>query len=278
MSGKFAESVRAELGGDAVDLTDETIARYGFNRLPGGDRRPAGVVFPASTRDVQVVVRLAGQHGMSLWPTSTGHNIGLGESSPVREGQVVLDLGKRMKQVLEVNETLGYAVLQPGVTFRQLRAELARLGDKLMLSATSGPPDGGVLGNALDRGAGYTPYFDHFGMLVGLEIVLPDGEVLHTGDGTLRGSRMGYLNKSGFGPMLEGLFSQSNYGIVTSAAIWLMPRPPVTRAFGFTFPDDEDLGAIIDIVRQLKLANVVPTLMSHHRSVRLRDTRHLSRI
>jgi FAD binding domain len=79
MSEKFAESVRAQLSGDAVDTSEETIARYGFNRLPGGDRRPSGVVFPASTADVQVILRLAGLHGMSLWPISTGHNIGLGE-------------------------------------------------------------------------------------------------------------------------------------------------------------------------------------------------------
>jgi 4-cresol dehydrogenase (hydroxylating) flavoprotein subunit len=72
MSEKFAESVRAQLSGDAVDTSEETIARYGFNRLPGGDRRPSGVVFPASTADVQVILRLAGLHGMSLWPTSTG--------------------------------------------------------------------------------------------------------------------------------------------------------------------------------------------------------------
>lgn len=261
MSQEYFNAVRARLGDDAVDTSEEAMSRYGFNRLPSGDRRPAGVVFPASTADVQDLVRLAGQHGVSLWPTSTGQNLGLGEYSPVRDGQVVVDLGARMNQVLEVNETLGYAVVQPGLTFRQLRAELARRGDSLMMSSTSGPPDGGVLGNALDRGAGYTPYFDHFGMLSGLEIVLPDGEVLQTGDGTLPGSKMRYLNKSGFGPLLDGLFSQSNYGIVTSAAIWLMPRPPVIRAFGFTFPDDNDLGEIIEIVRVLKLANVVPTLI-----------------
>ncbi|MEW2117140.1 FAD-binding oxidoreductase [Streptomyces sp. NPDC005474] len=261
MSEKFFTAVRSQLGDDVVDVSDNAIARYGSNRLPGGDRRPSGVLLPASTEDVQAIVRLAGQHKVSLWPTSTGQNLGLGEYSPVREGHVVVDLGRRMNRVLEINELLGYAVLEPGVTFRQLRAELARRGDKLMLSGTSGPPDGGVLGNALDRGAGYTPYFDHFGMLVGQEIVLPDGQVLHTGDGTLPGSRMRYLNKSGFGPMLEGLFSQSNYGIVTSAAVWLMPRPPVIRAFGFTFPDDEDLAEIMDVVRGLKLANVVPTLI-----------------
>lgn len=261
MSAKYFDAARTQLGQDAVDVSAEAIARYGFNRLPGGDRRPCGVVFPASTEDVQTLVRLAGQHGVALWPTSTGQNLGLGEYSPVRQDQVVVDLGRRMNQVLEVNETLGYAVVQPGVTFRRLRAELARRGDKLMISGTSGPPDGGVLGNALDRGAGYTPYFDHFGMLAGQEVVLPDGDVLHTGDGTLAGAKTRYVNKSGFGPMLEGLFSQSNFGIVTSAAIWLMPRPPVIRAFGFTFPDDEDLSEIIDIVRGLKLANVVPTLI-----------------
>jgi 4-cresol dehydrogenase (hydroxylating) len=261
MSEKFFDAVRAELGPDGLDTSDEVVARFGFNRLPGGDRRPAGVVWPGSAEDVRTVVRLAGQHGVALWPTSTGHNLGLGEYSPVRDAQVVLDLGRRMNAILDIDERLGYAVVQPGVTFGQLRAALAERGDKLMISGTSGPPDGGVLGNALDRGAGYTPYFDHFGMLGGLEVVLPDGEVFHTGDGALAGAKTRYLNKSGFGPMLEGLFSQSNYGIVTSAAIWLMPRPPAIRAWAFSFPDDHDLAAIIDIARGLKQTNYVPTLI-----------------
>lgn len=261
MSGKFFDAVRAQLGEEAVDVSEAAISRYGFNRLPGGDRRPSGVVFPRSTADVQEVVRLASEHDVTLWPTSTGENLGLGEFSPVREGQAVLHLGARMNTIVEIDETLGYAVVEPGVTFRALRAELARRGDKFMMSTTSGPPEGSILGNALDRGAGYTPYFDHFGMLSGLEVVLPDAGVLRTGDGALPGSKMAYLNKSGFGPMLDGLFSQSNFGVVTSAAIWLMPRPPAIRAFGFTFPEDEDLAEIIDIARPLKLANVVPTLI-----------------
>jgi 4-cresol dehydrogenase (hydroxylating) len=261
MTTEFFEAVRSELGDEALDLSAPAIAEYGFNRLPNGDQAPSGVLYPGSTEDVQAIVRLAGEHGVSLWPTSTGHNLGMGEYSPVTAGHAVVHLGKRMNRVLEINEQLGYAVLEPGVTFRQLRAALAAAGDKLMLSSTSGPPDGGVIGNALDRGAGYTPYFDHFGMLFGQEIVLPDASVLHVGDGSLAGAKTRYINKSGFGPLVDGLFTQSNFGIVTHAAIMLMPRPPVVRAFGFTFPDDEDLGEIIDITRQLKLNNVVPTLI-----------------
>ncbi|MFD1650334.1 FAD-binding protein [Pseudonocardia alaniniphila] len=48
---------------------------------------------------------------------------------PVRDGQVVLHLGRRMNRILEVDERLGYALIEPGVTFWELRAELARRGD-----------------------------------------------------------------------------------------------------------------------------------------------------
>ncbi|HEY0574892.1 MAG TPA: hypothetical protein VGD73_12390 [Pseudonocardia sp.] len=54
-------------------------------------------------------------------------------------------------------------------------------------------------------------------MLCGLEVVLGNGEVISTGDATLPGAKSGHINKSGFGPLLDGLFSQSNYG--TRAAI-----------------------------------------------------------
>lgn len=257
----FFDAVRAALGDEAVDVSRRTRDRYGFSRLPGGDRVPSGVVTPASVGDVQAVVRLAAEHGMALWPTSTGRNLGQGDFSSVREGHVALHLGRRMNRIVEIDETLGYAVVEPGVTFAQLRAELLRRGDQFMISSTSGPTDGSILGNALDRGAGYTPYADHFGNLCCLQVVLPDASLLHTGDGTLAGSKSRFVNKSGFGPLLDGLFSQSNLGIVTQAAVWLMPRPPVIRSFGFTFPDDDDIETIIDVVRPLRLGGVVPTLV-----------------
>lgn len=261
MTARFFDAVRAQIGDAAVELTDPALDAYAANRLPGGDRRPSGVLYPRDSGEVQTIVRLAGAHGVTLWPTSTGRNFGLGEFSPVREGQAVVHLGRHMNRILDVDETLGYAVIEPGVTFRQLRAELAARGDKFMISATSGPPDGGVLGNALDRGAGYTPHFDHFGMLCGLEVVLGTGEVIATGDAAFPGARTGHVNKSGFGPLLDGLFSQSNLGIVTRAAIWLLPRPPAIVSFGFTFPEEADLAEIIELVRPLKLGNVVPTLI-----------------
>jgi 4-cresol dehydrogenase (hydroxylating) flavoprotein subunit len=259
---EFFTAVEKALGAGSINRSEETIRRYGEHTMPGNDKRPAGVIYPASSGDVQAVVRLANKHKMPLYPVSTGQNIGLGSRSAPREGQVVLDLGVKMNRILEIDEKLAFAVVEPGVSYQNLYDELVRRGNKLMLDVTSGPPQGGMIGNALDKGAGYTPYFDHFGISCGLEIVLGNGEVLRTGDGALDSDTLAnwHTSKYSFGPILDGIFAQSNYGIVTRMGIWLMPRPPAVRSFHFAFPDDADLGEIIDLCRPMKLSNFVPTL------------------
>lgn len=258
--GGFFATVRAALGDEAVNVSAETIVRYGENQLPSGDRRPAGVVMPGSVEEVEAIVRAANTHKVVLYPISTGQNQGLGLRSAVHAGQVVVDLGRRMHRILELDESLAYAVVEPGVTYQQLYDELGVRGHKLMLDTTSGPPAGGVLGNTMDSGAGYTPYFDHLYMSCGMEVVLGNGQRLRTGDGALPGSKAWHVSKYSLGPKLDGLFVQSNFGITTRMGVWLMPKPPCIRGFFFSFPDDDDLEQIVDLCRPLKLANVVPTL------------------
>lgn len=258
----FLAEIADALGADAVNRSDETIARYGENTMPGGDRPPAAVLYPGSAAEVQAIVRAANRHRIALYPIGTGNNIGLGSRSANLAGFVVVDLGRRMNHILDIDDRLGFAVVEPGVSYQMLHDELARRGDRLMVDVTSGPPQGGIIGNALDKGAGYTPYFDHFGSTCGMEVVLGTGEVLRTGDGALHGQDAAnwHVSKYSFGPILDGLFAQSNYGIVTRVGIWLMPRPPAIRSFHFTYPDDADLGEIVELCRPLKLSNYVPTL------------------
>ncbi|MGO4388038.1 FAD-binding oxidoreductase [Microvirga sp. 2YAF29] len=258
----FFSEIESALGPAGVNRNPETLRRYGENTMPGGDRSPAGVVYPASTQDVQTIVRAANRHHVPLYPISTGNNIGLGSRSAVHAGQVVVDLGHRMNRILEVDEKLAFAVVEPGVTYQAMHDELVRRGNKLMVDVTSGPPQGGMIGNALDKGAGYTPYFDHFGFACGMEVVLGNGEVLRTGDGALDSDNLvnWHTSKYSFGPILDGLFTQSNFGIVTRMGVWLLPRPPAIRSFHFAFPEDDDLEEIIELCRPLKLSNFVPTL------------------
>ncbi len=267
----FLAEVGGALGGDNVNTSDDTLTRYGENTMPGGDRRPSAVVYPGSTAEVQAVVRAANAHKVPLYPVSTGNNMGLGTRSAPSAGMVVVDLGKRMNRILEVDETMGYAAVEPGVSFQMMADELKRRGGQWMISTTSGPPEGGMIGNALDKGAGYGPYFDHFGFSCGMEIVLGNGEIIRTGDGSIDlggdgggGGTDGLVNwhvsKYAFGPILDGLFAQSNFGIVTRMGVWMLPRPPAIRSFHFAFPEDADLEEIVELCRPLKLSNFVPTL------------------
>ena len=260
----FLTQVGAELGPEHVNTTDDTLTRYGENTLPKGDRPPAAVLYPGSTADVAAIVKAANTHKVPLYPISTGNNMGLGTRAAPSSGMAVVDLGRRMNRILAFDEKMGFAAVEPGVSFQMMADELKRRGGQWMMSVTSGPPEGGMVGNAMDKGAGYGPLFDHFGFSCGMEVVLGNGEILRTGDGAI--DRGGdelvnwHVSKYAFGPILDGLFAQSNCGIVTRLGVWFMPRPPAIRSFHFSFPDDADLEEVIELCRPLKMSNFVPTL------------------
>jgi 4-cresol dehydrogenase (hydroxylating) len=75
--------------------------------------------------------------------------------------------------------------------------------------------------------------------------------------GALPGATTWQLYQYGFGPYLDGLFSQSNFGIITKLGVWLMPKPARFRPYMFTFPREQDLGAVVEILRPLRLSGVV---------------------
>lgn len=91
----------------------------------------------------------------------------------------------------------------------------------------------------------------------GLEVVLPTGEVIRTGMGALPGSNTWQTFPYGFGPYTDGLFSQSNLGIVTKLGMALMPNPTDYESFIYTFEHEEDLAQIIEIIRPLRIGNIL---------------------
>jgi hypothetical protein len=90
-----------------------------------------------------------------------------------------------------------------------------------------------------------------------MEVVLPNGEVMRTGMGALPGNNTWQLFPYGFGPYSDGIFTQSNFGIVTKMGVWLMPPPAGFQVFLFTFPREEDLHALVETIRPLRIANVI---------------------
>lgn len=245
--------------GEKWVLTDpeEHLSSYRdpFPVLDADHLAPSAVVLPASVAEVQAVVRAANEHRVPLAPISRGKNLGFGGPAPRLPGAVVLDL-KRMNRIVEVDERLGYAVVEPGVSFIDLATYLQEHGIGFRVDV----PDlgwGSVLGNTLERGMGYTAYSDHLGTQCGMEVVLPDGDLVRTGMGAMTGSRTAHVYRYGYGPAFDAMFTQSNFGVVTRIGLWLLPEPAGCQAYMVTLPREEDLGPFVEILRPLRLDRTI---------------------
>lgn len=212
---------------------------------------PAAAVYPETVEQVQAVLGAAQEFQVPVWPVSTGRNWGYGEKSACYPGGITMILS-RMNRIWHVDEELGYAVIEPGVSYKQLNDYLKQSGSRLWADTAGSTPHASVLGNALDKGRGLTPYADHFGALCGMDVVLPDGTLLETGGGPAGNNQVRHGYKWGVGPYLDGLFVQSNLGIVVKAGIWLMPAPECFdfAAFEYTAAEAE-FGPFIDDLREL---------------------------
>jgi 4-cresol dehydrogenase (hydroxylating) len=224
--------------------------------VPGQPQHtPSAAVAPADVEQVRALVRLANEHRIPLWPISRGKNMGYGGSAPRLSGSVVLDMS-RMKRILEVDEKRGYCLIEPGVGFQDLHVYLREKRIPLWLSLP-GNAWGSVLGNALERGMGLSPYGEHAEQICGLEVVLPDGDLLRTGTGAMSNSKTWQLARHGLGPSWDQLFAQSNFGIVTKMGLWLMPEPEATWQAMVQLEAPIDLQRAIDALHPLRLRNVI---------------------
>ena len=210
----------------------------------------SAAVAPDRLEQVQQVVKIANAHKIPIYPVSTGRNLGYGGSAPNYSGSVVLDL-KRMNRILEVNERNAWCLVEPGVSYFDLVRHIDEKGYKLWVDIPD-PGWGSPIGNALDHGIGYTPYGLHARNLCGLEVVLPDGGLMRTGMGAMPGAKSWQEYKFGYGPWIDGMFSQSNFGVVTKMGFWLVPLPDAYLTGTVTVSKWNDLIPLIDTLNYLE--------------------------
>ena len=268
----FAEAIKQfeeAVGKEWVFTSDEDVAMYrdAYSPFMGEpeERVASAAVAPDGVEQVQKVVRIANHYKIPIYPVSTGKNLGYGGSAPVLSGSVVLDL-KRMNRILEVNERNAFALVEPGVSYFDLYRYIQEKGLKLWVDVPD-PGWGSPIGNALDRGGGYLmpQYRNHFDSHCGMEVVLANGEILRTGMGALPGAQTWQQYKSGFGPWIDGMFSQSNFGVVTKMGFWLMPEPDTYLSGTVVVPRHDDLIPLVRILTYLedtRVTNGMPDLGS----------------
>jgi len=237
----------------AMDGEDATSPAAGLARRDVGEfaaREVRAVARPGTVEEVVALVRQANADGRTLYPYSTGRNWGLGSRKPNRTTDTLVDL-RRLATIRELDRERGFAVIEPGVTQQALAHALR--GTAWTFNVTGSCADTSVLGNALERGVGYQ--HQRTVDLAGLEVVLGSGAQLRVGSFWSTG-RPQFHYPHGIGPDLLPLMVQSNLGLVTAAAVKLVPRPESTRFICANF-DDAALPAVIAALRRLYAQNVL---------------------
>lgn len=237
MDRSVLKEIRAVVGREnvldrMVDLQTYEYDAYGERSLPGA------VVFLHSTAEVSAVVKVLDRAGVPFVPRGYGTNLNGG--SLALDGAVVLELG-RMNQVLEIDIPDRCVTVQPGIFTADVSTALAPYGyyfapDPASLKASS------VGGNIAENAGG--PHCFKYGVttnhVLGLEVVLPDGEVMWFGG----------KNADSPGLDLTGVFvgSEGSLGIVTAAILRVLKLPEKVKTMLAAFASLEDAGNVVSAI------------------------------
>ncbi|XVV03662.1 FAD-binding oxidoreductase [Actinosynnema sp. CA-248983] len=242
--------LRAAVGPDAVLTDPDVTAAYRRDMMPLAPHgQPLAVVLPTSADQVQEVVRACAAHRTPIVPRGAGS--GLSGAANAVEGCVVL-VTTKMNRIVEIDPDNRLAVVEPGVVNLDLRGAVEKHG--LFYPPDPSSYDWCTIGGNLSTNAGglcCVKYGVTTDSVLGLEVVLADGELLKTGRRTVKGVAGYDLTKLFIG-------SEGTLGVITRATLALRPLPQAPSTLVATFSNTADAGAAVArVVRE----GVVPSLM-----------------
>ena len=232
------QRLQEAIGADKVLSSLEDRIAYSYDGT-FEQNLPDLAVLPESTEDVAAVVRIAAEHGIPIVPR--GMASGLAAGSVPFSGGIALSL-TRMNRILEIDEENYTVRVQAGIITADLEAAVEKLG-------LFYPPDPAsneqstIGGNIACNGGG--PRCLKYGVtgdfVMGLTVVLPDGQVLRTG---------GKAIKNVVGYDLTSLFvgSEGTLGVITEALLRLTAKPQYVRTALAEFAVLEDASRTVNAI------------------------------
>ncbi len=241
---QFLEAFRNIVGSQYVLISPGDLESYGRDWTKIHEPKPLAIVFPGSTVEVAKVVRYCHDQGIAMVPS--GGRTGLAAGAVAASGEVVISLNRLNK--IEDIDPVGLTVrVQAGVTTQEVQeaANDVNLFFPLDLAAKGSCQIGGNIAT----NAGGVKFIRYGGMreqVLGLEVVMPNGEVLNMNTG---------LRKNNTGYDLRQLFigAEGTLGIITSATLRLTSKPRNVQASVMAVHDFNAIPKILGVCNQLAI-------------------------
>jgi alkyldihydroxyacetonephosphate synthase len=254
---EFVKKVRRIVGDEHLSQSESDLISYSLDywlygiflsqqgRLPS---LPSAIISPKTSGEIQKIIKYANQYKIPVTPFGGGSGV-LGGAIPLN-GSIVLNL-QRMSRFLNLDATSLVAEFEAGIMGANLELELNHRG----YSAGNIPQSlfCSTLGGWIStRAAGQfsTKYGKIEDMVLGMEVVLPDGDLLNIRP----------VPRRSVGPSLKDLFlgGEGTLGIVTRATLSVHPLPELTIKQSFVFPSVE---VAVDVVRRILRAEARPAVV-----------------
>lgn len=267
----LVEKLAAIVGKDNVAVDSGTLERYSKDGSFAVPLKPKAVVKAKSAEEVERIVQLANETKTPLVPVSSQGPRQRGDTVPSVPEAVILDLSG-MKRILSVNRQQRIAVVEPGVTYGELKAALEK--EELEFSMPLAPREGkSVVASVLDMEPRLNALhqWNFIDPLRCTEVVWGDGNRMYTGEaggGPLDLDKQQSTERwqvSGTGPMMLDFYrlltgSQGSMGIVTWASLKCEAASPVHKLGFVAARKMEDLVDFVYRVIRLRLGNELVVL------------------
>ncbi len=246
MDQSIPDKLQSIVGSDNVLTAREDLIPYAFDGTAAMKEMPGCVVFALSTDEISAVLKLANDTGTPV--VTRGSGTGLSGGS-VPSGDCIVLCTVKMERILEVDAANLTMTVEPGVTTIQI----AEAAEKAGLFY---PPDPGSMkistigGNVAENSGGLRglKYGVTRNYVMGLEVVLPDGEVMWLGNKCVK-------DVAGFSLKDVMIGSEGTLGVITKVLLKLIPKPAAKKTMVATFDAmDHAAQTVSDIIA----AQIIP--------------------
>jgi len=251
-NARLVKAIEEIVGAGRVSTAESDLFFYSMSHTPTPyffPKKPDYVVSPSSTEEISRLLRLANEENIPVVPRGAGS--GHGSAIP-QHGGMVLDMSF-MDRILNIDRENMTVLVEGGCSTYKIAHELLQSG--LMIPVMPQYAPGPQIGAAIACNAfgNYTNRNGRFGDIVlGLEVVLPTGEVVRLGSGAIEGGYGDYHRYTGI-PDLIGLFVNSTgiMGVVTKVAFRAQKRPEFVGYYAYGHPR-EGIGELTSAAVELQ--------------------------